>query len=175
MTSSFDLPEVERFAAGTLGPPGNRVFYLQATAGGQVVTLRLEKAQVAALAGYLAEVLADLPTPAPEEIPDQGELVEPVVAEWVVGQLGVAFDESRDRLVIRADEMADETDESTGLEADPPTGASARFSLTRPQVAAFVVHAAALVVAGRPPCPLCRRPLDPEGHVCVKTNGHKPR
>lgn len=175
MTSSFDLPEVERFSAGTLGPPGNRVFYLQAAAGGQVVTLRLEKAQVAALAGYLAELLADLPTPAPEEIPDHAELVEPVVAEWVVGQLGVAFDESRDRLIIRADEMVDETDEATGQEGDPTAGGSARFSLTRPQVAAFVVHAAALVVAGRPPCPLCRRPLDPEGHMCVKTNGHKPR
>ncbi|CAN5138871.1 DUF3090 domain-containing protein [soil metagenome] len=175
MTSWFDLPDVDRFTAGTVGPPGERVFFLQAAAGGQVVTLRLEKAQVAALAGYLAELLADLPTPAPDEIPDAVELVEPAVAEWIVGQLGVAFDESRDRLVIRADELVDDTDESEELESASPEGGSARFSLTRPQVAAFVVHAAALVVAGRPPCPLCRRPLDPEGHVCVKTNGHKPR
>ncbi len=175
MTSWFDLPDVDRFAAGALGTPGQRVFYLQAAAGGQVVTLRLEKAQVAALAGYLAELLADLPTPAPDEIPDASELVEPVVAEWVVGQLGVAFDESRDRLVIRADELMDDTEEQPGSGTDPVEGSSARFALTRPQVAAFVVHAAALVVAGRPPCPLCRRPLDAEGHVCVKTNGHKPR
>lgn len=174
MTSWFDLSDVDRFTAGTVGSPGERVFYLQAAAGGQVVTLRLEKAQVAALAGYLAESLADLPTPAPEEIPDAAELVEPVVAEWVVGQIGVAFDESRDRLVIRADELVDDPEENEPL-AEAPEGGSARFSLTRPQVAAFVVHAAALVVAGRPPCPLCRRPLDPEGHVCVKTNGHKPR
>ena len=174
MTSWFDLPDVDHFTAGTIGPPGARVFYLQAAAGGQVVTLRLEKAQVAALAGYLAEMLADLPTPAPEEIPDAAELAEPAVAEWVVGQLGVAFDESRDRLVIRADELVDEPEGAEpGMEA--PEGGSARFALTRPQVAAFVVHAAELVVAGRPPCPLCRRPLDPEGHVCVKTNGHKPR
>lgn len=171
MTSWFDLPDVDRFTAGTVGPPGERVFFLQAAAGGQVVTLRLEKAQVAALAGYLAELLADLPTPAPEEIPDAVELLEPVIAEWVVGQLGVAFDESRDRLVIRADELVDEPEEP---EAEAAEGSSARFALTRAQVAAFVVHAAALVVAGRPPCPLCRRPLDPQGHVCVKTNGHKP-
>lgn len=174
MTSSFDLPDVDRFTAGTIGPAGARVFYLQASAGGQVVTLRLEKAQVAALAGYLAEVLADLPTPAPEEIPEEVDLLEPVVAEWLVGQLGVAFDDSRDRLVIRADELASEgTDPESTI--DPAEGASARFALTRPQVAAFVVHAASLIVAGRPPCPLCRAPLDPEGHVCVKTNGHKPR
>ncbi|HEV2810280.1 MAG TPA: DUF3090 family protein [Acidimicrobiales bacterium] len=175
MTSWFDLPDVDRFTAGTVGPPGERVFFLQAAAGGQVVTLRLEKAQVAALAGYLAELLADMPTPAPEEIPDAVELVEPVIAEWVVGQLGVAFDESRDRLVIRADELVDDPEEPEQSEAEGAEGGSARFALTRAQVAAFVVHAAALVVAGRPPCPLCRRPLDPQGHVCVKTNGHKPR
>lgn len=178
MSSSFDLPEVDRFTAGTVGPPGSRVFYVQATAGGQVVTLRLEKAQVAALAGYLAELLADLPTPSPEEIPEPAELVEPVVAEWVVGQLGVAFDESLDRMVIRADEVAVDDDEDAGgleLQADATGGGSARFALTRPQVAGFVVQAATLVASGRPPCPLCRRPLDPEGHMCIKTNGHKSR
>ncbi len=173
MSSSYDLPEVDRFTAGTVGEPGARVFYLQVAAAGQVVSLRLEKAQVAALAGYLAELLADLPTPAPEEIPDQSELVEPVLAEWVVGQLGVAFDEGRDRFVIRADEVAADDDEEAGGEV-ATGGGSARFAVTRPQVAGFVVRAAALVVAGRPPCPLCRRPLDRGGHVCVKTNGHKP-
>lgn len=179
MSSSFDLPDVDRFAAGAEGPPGARVFYLQAAAGAQVVTLRLEKAQVAALAGYLAELLADLPTPSPDDIPKQVELVEPVVAEWVVGQLGVAFDDSRDRMVVRADELAvDDDDEAGGVGPELEAlggGGSAQFSLTRPQVAGFVVQAAALVAAGRPPCPLCRRPLDPEGHMCIKTNGHKPR
>ncbi len=171
MSSSFDLPDVDRFTAGALGPPGARIFYLQVAAGGQVVSLRLEKAQVAALAGYLAELLADLPTPAPEEISEPPELVEPVVAEWVVGQLGVAFDDSRDRFVIRADEVVGDEEVDVAVAAG---GGSARFAVSRPQVAGFVVHAASLVVAGRPPCPLCRRPLDPEGHMCVKANGHKP-
>ncbi|MGI9119517.1 MAG: DUF3090 family protein [Acidimicrobiales bacterium] len=178
MSTSFDLPHVERFAAGAVGPPGARVFYLQASGSGQVVTLRLEKAQVAALAGYLAELLADLPTPSPEELPERTELVEPVVAEWVVGQLGVAFDESADRMVIRADEAAvdeDDAEAAGGVAEVVAGGGTARFALTRPQVAMFVVQSAGLVAAGRPPCPLCRRPLDPEGHVCVKTNGHRPR
>lgn len=176
MSNSFDMPEVDRFITGTEGPPGARIFYLQAASGGQVVTLRLEKSQVAALAGYLAEMLADLPTPSPEEIPPQTDLVVPVVAEWVVGQLGVAFDESRDRLVIRADELVlEDDDDDAGGAAGTGGGGSARFALTRPQVAGFVVQAATLVASGRPPCPLCRRPLDPEGHMCIKTNGHKPR
>lgn len=172
MSSSFDLTEVDRFTAGAIGPPGARVFYLQAVAGTQVVTLRLEKAQVAAMAQYLSEMLVDLATPAPGEVPGDLELVEPVVAEWVVGQLGVVFDEDRDRLLIRADEVGELDGEGEPV-PDPDAG-SARFTLTRGQVVGFVVRAATLVAAGRPPCPLCGRPLDPEGHVCIKTNGHKP-
>lgn len=172
MSASFDLPHVERFTAGTVGEPGARVFYLQAVSGPQVVTLRLEKAQVAAMAQYLAEMLVDLPTPSPAEMPTDLELVEPVVAEWVVGQIGVVFDSERDRLVLQTEEVADVDEEGERL-PDPDAG-MVRIALTRGQVAGFVVRAATLVAAGRPPCPLCGRPLDPEGHVCIKTNGHKP-
>ena len=172
MSSSFDLPDVDRFTVGTVGAPGARIFYLQAVAGTQVVTLRLEKAQVAAMAQYLSGMLVDLPTPSPDELVGDLELVEPIVAEWVVGQLGVVFDEGRDRLLIRAEEVG-EVDEEGEPIPDPDAG-MARFSLTRGQVASFVVRAATLVAAGRPPCPLCGRPLDPEGHVCIKTNGHSP-
>jgi uncharacterized repeat protein (TIGR03847 family) len=170
--TSFDLPEPDRFTAGTVGPPGQRVFFLQADGGGQVVTLRLEKAQVAALAEYLAAVLADLPTPEPESLPADLELVEPVVAEWVVGQIGVVFDEDRDRMVVQAEELLDADEEEPA--ADPDRGV-ARFALTRAQVAAFVGRAADLVAAGRPPCELCGRPKDPAGHTCIKTNGHRAR
>jgi len=170
MGTSFDLPEPDRFTAGTEGPPGQRVFFLQASEGGHVVTLRLEKAQVAALAEYLASVLADLATPEPASLPGELELVEPVVAEWVVGQIGVVFDEDRDRMVVQAEELLEADDEDP--EAEPDRGV-ARFALTRAQVAAFVVRAAELVTAGRPSCPLCGRPMDPAGHSCIKTNGHR--
>jgi uncharacterized repeat protein (TIGR03847 family) len=172
MGASFDLPEPDRFTAGTVGPPGQRVFYLQASAGDQVVTLRLEKAQVAALAEYLASVLADLPTPDPAALPDDLQLIEPVVAEWVVGQIGVVFDEERDRMLVQVEELLDEAAEEAG--AEPDRGV-ARFGLNRAQVAAFVVRAAELLAAGRPPCELCGRPKDPEGHACIKTNGHRAR
>ena len=172
MGTSFDLPEPVRFTAGTVGPPGQRVFFLQADDGGQVVTLRLEKAQVAALAEYLASVLADLATPDPDSLPGDLELVEPVVAEWVVGQIGVVFDEDRDRMVVQAEELLEEDAEEPAT--DPDRGV-ARFALTRAQVAAFVGRAAELVAAGRPPCELCGRPKDPAGHSCIKTNGHRAR
>ena len=170
MSSEHDFPDVDAFTAGTVGEPGQRVFYLQAIAGTEVVTLRLEKGQVAALAQYLAELLADLPTPPAEQVVASGMgLKEPVDAEWIVGQLGVVFDESRDRMVVRADEIAAEEEDD---DDDESTLGFARFALTRAQVQAFVVRAATLLEAGRPPCPLCGRPIDPEGHMCIKTNGH---
>jgi uncharacterized repeat protein (TIGR03847 family) len=180
VSASFDLPAPDFFTAGTVGPPGQRVFYLQARGDGLVVSLRLEKQQVAALADYLAGMLDDLPGFDDDDVPTALELIEPVVAEWVVGQLGVAWDETADRVVLVAEEATMETSEDDDDEFDDDededrsgSGASARFQLTRPQVAAFVTHARELVAAGRPPCPLCGGPLDPEGHVCPRTNGHR--
>ncbi len=161
MSSSFELSDVERLTVGTEGPPGKRIFYLQAATSAQVVTLRLEKTQVAALVAYLSAMLSDLPTPT--DLPTEMDLVEPVLAEWVVGSLGVTYDEGRDRILLLAEELVEEGDE----------GASTRMLVTRAQVAALAVHGAALVAAGRPPCQLCGLPLDPEGHVCPRLNGHR--
>ena len=162
MSSSFDLGDVDRLTVGTVGPPGQRIFYLQAGAGAQVVSLRLEKTQVAALVAYLAALLSDLP--APGDLPADMDLVEPVVAEWVVGALGVTYDETTDRILVLAEEMVEEGDEG---------GASARVLATREQVAALAAHGAEVVASGRPPCQLCGQPIDPEGHVCVRLNGHR--
>jgi len=174
----FDIDPVERFTAGAVGEPGHRVFYLQAAAGGEpAISFKLEKAQVAALAGYFAQLLADLATPDPGDQPTDLDLTEPVLAEWVVGTIGVAYDETRGTFLVRLDELVEgdddaEEDEPVDLDDDDDRG-SARLVLTRGQAHAFVVHSARLVSSGRPPCPLCGRPIDPEGHLCVKTNGHK--
>ncbi|MEA2843698.1 MAG: hypothetical protein QOJ69_1369 [Actinomycetota bacterium] len=161
MSASFELSDVARLTVGTEGPPGKRIFYLQAATSAQVVTLRLEKTQVAALVAYLSALLSDLPTPT--DLPTEMDLVEPVLAEWVVGSLGVTYDEGRDRILLLAEELVEEGED----------GASTRLLATRAQVAALAVHGAALVAAGRPPCQLCGLPLDPEGHVCPRLNGHR--
>ena len=161
MSTSFEMPEVDALTTGTVGPPGRRVFFLQARRGEQLVSLRLEKTQVAALVTYLSALLADLPPPG--ELPTELDLVEPVVAEWVVGSLGVSYDEEDDRVVLVAEELLEEGEE----------GAHARITATREQIAALSKRGAEVVRAGRPPCQLCGQPLDPEGHVCVRLNGHR--
>jgi len=133
---------------GTVGPPGERVFYLQARRGTQLLTLKMEKTQVAALVRYLGTLLADLPPP--EVLPGNMELVEPAEAEWVVGTLGVSYDEDSDRFVLLAEELVEEDED----------GAVARIGATRDQIAGLVLHGAEVVEAGRPPCPLCGEPLD---------------
>lgn len=164
LSSSFDLGPVDRLTVGTVGPPGRRTFYLQAVSGTQVVSLKLEKQQVAALVAYLVTLLSDLPSPA--ALPTDLDLVEPVVQEWVVGALGVSYDEAADRILVQAEELLEEDE---GGDA----AAMARFLATREQVAGLAARGADVVAAGRPPCQLCGQPLDPEGHVCVRLNGHR--
>ncbi len=163
--ASFEVADPMVFTTGTVGPPGQRVFYLQAQGDGIVVTLKAEKQQVGALADYLAGLLADLPTVEHDAVPTLLDLVEPVVPEWVVGTLGVAWDDTNDRMVLVAEELLSEEEQEGAADA-----AHARFLLTRAQVAAFVDRARELVAGGRPPCPLCGGPLDPEGHACPRLN-----
>jgi uncharacterized repeat protein (TIGR03847 family) len=163
--ASFEIDTPMVFTTGTVGEPGQRVFYVQAQGDGQVVTLKLEKQQVGALAEYLSGLLADLPTVDDAKIPTLLDLVGPVVPEWTVGTLAVAWDELNDRMVLVAEELL--TEEEIEAAATPAT---ARFRVTREQVAGFVERARVLVAGGRPPCPLCGGPLDPEGHACPRLN-----
>jgi uncharacterized repeat protein (TIGR03847 family) len=184
VSASFDLPCPARVTVGAIGPPGKRVFYLQAREGGKLVSLKLEKQHVLFLAGGLTEVLADLA--APEKVPDEAELQleEPVEAAWAVGSLRLAYDPSRDRVVLMAreagtgpEEAEEPEDEATAIFspealADDAEGAGvARLALTREQAAGVIEHGKRLLRGGRPPCPLCGYPLD-EGHSCPKANGH---
>ncbi len=162
MSPSLDLGDLDLFTVGTEGPTGRRVFLLQCRGGGTLLTLKVEKQQISVLAEYLGRLLADLERP--ESLPEELELVEPSEPHWVVGTLGVSYDDDIDRIVLVAEELV----------AEDEDGDFARFTITRAQAAAFAVRATLLVEAGRPPCPLCGLPLDPSGHQCPRTNGHRP-
>ncbi len=169
MSNSFDLAAVQRLTVGTVGGIGKRTFYLQARQDDQLVTLKLEKQQVRALADALVELLADLPAVEPAAAEDSLDLEEPVLAEWPVGALRLSYDSDNDQVVLVAEEIV-EVDE----EGEPvASGGIARMGATRRQVAALARRGRELVEAGRPLCPLCGFPLDPGGHSCPRTNGHR--
>ena len=163
---SFDFEAPDHFTAGAVGPPGQRTFYLQAREERRLVTLKVEKEQVRALAEYLAGLLGRL-TPGAAPVPDDLALLEPVEAVWNVGSIGVGYDEARDRIVVEAGELVEEDSEE-----EPAT---ARFRITRAQGAGYVERAQELMRGSRPTCPLCLQPIDPEGHVCPRKNGHAAR
>ncbi len=161
MSDGYDL-SADRLTVGAVGPVGQRLFLLQCREGEVLLTLKLEKQQVAVVADYLARIVRDQERPGhlPEELP----IEEPAEPAWVVGTIGVSYDEADDRIVMVIEELV----------AEEETGAIARLSITREQAAGFAVQATKLVEAGRPPCPLCGSPLDPSGHECPRTNGHRP-
>jgi uncharacterized repeat protein (TIGR03847 family) len=160
--SSWDLPAPDAFVAGTVGVPGQRVFYLQARDGSMVVTVRCEKQQVAALAEYLDGLLDDLDPAPPREVAADTRLQEPVEEAWVVGPIGVAYDDTADRIIVVLEELVDETDAEEAR--------TLRLRLTRAQVAAFVTNGRRLVASGRPVCRFCGLPVDPDGHACPRMN-----
>ena len=161
MTDAYDLA-ADRLCVGTVGPVGSRLFLIQVRQGETLLTVKVEKQQVAAMSELLARVVKDEQRPG--HLPDDLELEEPTEPAWAVGTVGVSFDESEDRVVLVIEELVPEGE----------AGAIARLTITREQAAAFTVQATRLVESGRPPCPLCGSPLDPSGHECPRTNGHRP-
>jgi uncharacterized repeat protein (TIGR03847 family) len=171
---SFEVDSPDHFTAGAVGPPGQRVFYLQSRDGNRLITLKVEKEHVRALAEYVGGLLARVKG-APGAARGGAELIEPLEVAWDVGSLAVGYDESQDRVVVEASELieAEEAEEEGAPAPEPePDPAMARFRITRAQAAAFVERANELMKGGRPTCPVCSRPMDPEGHVCPRANGH---
>jgi uncharacterized repeat protein (TIGR03847 family) len=165
---SFEFDQPDRVTVGTVGEPGQRVFFVQAREGAQIVTLKVEKEHVRQLADHFAVLLEDLL--AADAIPTDLDLEAPIEQDWIVGTIKVApYDEANDRVHVLFEEF-DPNRQESAEEAGP--GAHARIALSREQVSAFVTRAQALLSAGRPPCPLCGNPMDPSGHACPRSNGH---
>jgi uncharacterized repeat protein (TIGR03847 family) len=184
---AFEPPE--RFVAGTVGPPGERTFFLQARGGGRLVSVALEKVQMSLLAEKLEELLAEahrrfgaeLPE-APAGLSDNDPLDTPVDEEFRVGTLGLAYDVDTATVVIEAI-AAGESEAEIELGGDLPEEDEEdeepdddldrlRVRLTPAAARAFIDRARRVLAAGRPPCPLCGQPLDPRGHLCPRHNGY---
>ncbi|MFJ4847960.1 MULTISPECIES: DUF3090 domain-containing protein [unclassified Streptomyces] len=186
----YDKPD--RFVAGTVGQPGQRTFFLQASAAGRTTSVALEKTQVEALAERIDELLdevvrrtggaAPVPAVAPGELADNAPLQAPVEEEFRVGTMALAWDGAEERMILEAQALVEiEADDEDDLEAaeemllqDEENGPPLlRVRLTGAQARTFAKRALDVVAAGRPPCPLCSLPLDPEGHVCPRQNGYR--
>ncbi len=164
-----DLNPVSRITIGAVGQPGQRVFLLQASQGSTMITLKLEKEQAKILAFSTLELLEELDEKYPRafsklDTPLSSDLMihEPADPEFVIGQIGLGYDQEQDNIVLVAQEIQ--------LEDTNPI--TARFWATRAQMKALSDHTIEIIEHGRPTCPLCDNPIDPDGHFCPRTNGH---
>jgi len=183
----FDPPE--RFVAGTVGPPGQRTFFLQARAGNRLVSVALEKQQVAVLAERLDDLLDELmnteatravvPAVAPLDLDDLEPLEQPIEEEFRAGTMTLSWDAGEERVVIEvfpfneAAVVAPDQVEEDFTEPEPEEVLIVR--LAPGHARAFVKRAAQVLEAGRPDCPFCGNPIDPDGHLCVRANGFRRR
>ncbi|MXX41463.1 MAG: DUF3090 family protein [Acidimicrobiales bacterium] len=155
MSDDFDLRNPDTFVAGTVGPPGQRIFFLQATEAGHVVSLKLEKGQVWALANLLSELLEGESYEGPAAA--FGELVEPVTAAWTVGRLATGMDTEGKVIVVVADEIDDDDDDPEAdtdaageiSPEDERAGGRARIHLDYATALGFAQQALLLVEKGR--------------------------
>ena len=161
----YDPPD--RFVAGSVGQPGDRTFYLQATSAGRVTSVVLEKFQVSLLAERIDELLdellrrteaADIPQSAPAALRDDAPLDLPLTEDFRVGAIALAWDSDGDRVVIEAQEESETPVEplSDDIPVDGPGVLRVRISPSAAR--AFAQRALSLVAAG---------------HVCPRQNGHR--
>lgn len=183
----FEYDPPDRFVAGTVGEPGTRTFFLQASGGGRVTSVALEKQQVSVLAERVEALLdeivrrtageASVPAVTPPDVEDSAPLDAPIEEEFRVGTMALAWDGDDEVVVIEAQAL---TEDAEGEEDEIPLIEDAddgppllRVRLTGLAARAFAKRASAVVSAGRPPCPFCGGPLDASGHVCPRSNGYR--
>lgn len=167
MAQHIELDPVSHMTVGTVGPPGQRVFYLQGSKGPDTISLIIEKQQANMLASSLETLLEELSVDHPGEDPHETawtdmRLREPLEPLFRVGNIGLGYNEEKDLLVVIAYELVDEDEEPSAVS----------FWISRSQAQSIIKHSLDIVNAGRPICGNCRQPMDPEGHFCPNRNGH---
>jgi len=179
----YDPPD--RFVAGTVGEPGQRTFFLQASAGGRLTSVALEKQQVLLLAEQVDRLLDEVRRISPDAVPtapaavaDLDPLELPIEEDFRVATLALGWDPRVDRLVIVAQAPGDDGEAGSApaideedTDVDGPD--VLRVRLTAAMAREFARRAASVVSAGRPPCPFCGLPVDAGGHICPRQNGHR--
>jgi uncharacterized repeat protein (TIGR03847 family) len=170
----------ERFVAGTVGVPGERTFFLQARKGSRLLSVSLEKAQVAALADRIQQILREVRNSEPLTLFERVErddqpLESPIDEEFRVGVIGIAYLSDRKMIEIDLQAIADSQspeDEELLMELSESQDIL-RVLVPLGYAESFVKRALAVVGAGRAPCPFCGGPIDPGGHLCPRANGYR--
>jgi uncharacterized repeat protein (TIGR03847 family) len=163
----FDPPT--RCVVGTVGQPGERTFFLQVQDADRIISVILEKDHI------LDQGAPDVVAPSPI---DDAPLAQPILTDFRIGILGLAWDDVENRIVIEAGSRVVELEEIGDLpeleiEDEDANNEMLDIRLTVELARGFVERSLRVVKAGRPPCPFCGNLLDPTGHICPRANGYR--
>ena len=108
-------------------------------------------------------------------VDDTGPLDEPINEAFRAGSLTLGWDVDDELVLVEARAQSEDgepidPDEDDDEDEDGPD--LLRVRITAEAARSFVARATRIVASGRPPCPLCGAPLDPQGHICPRRNGH---
>jgi uncharacterized repeat protein (TIGR03847 family) len=182
----MELGPVDRITTDAVGEPGQRTFYLQVRAGTDLITVVVEKEQVLLLSQSVLELLADVPLETGALHVADLVLEEPIDPRFRAGRLSIGYDPDEDRFLLEITEYDpdEDQDDVEGSEDDvirsltedlDDDRETIRLWASREQMLALSRHGAEVAERGRPTCRFCGNPIDPEGHVCPATNGHRAR
>jgi uncharacterized repeat protein (TIGR03847 family) len=168
-----DFGIVGNLEAEAIGEPGHRTFRLRLRSGEQTAALWLEKEQLQALAIGLMQLLVRVGKA--QEVPASDASPSPLLPfperptlDLKVGRLGLGYHQAEESVALFAYELEEEKE---AQEKEAAVVCRASIDQCRDLIAAIE----AILAAGRPICRLCLTPIDPEGHVCARHNGNRPK
>jgi uncharacterized repeat protein (TIGR03847 family) len=136
-----------------------------------LLSVLVEKEQVRLLATeanqFLDRIAEDDPEDAIAAHPLAVTEAEPLFRARLIG---IGYDAERQLVLIELRESASDEDDEPPPLPEESEGEIARLYATRAQVRAMARHGVEAVEAGRPKCPLCDFPMDPDGHTCPRWN-----
>jgi uncharacterized repeat protein (TIGR03847 family) len=169
----IEFDPVDDIGAGAFGRPGERTFVIQARKGDALLSVLVEKEQVRLLATEATQFLDKIAEEDPEET-IAGMATGAVTEDEPLFRarlIGIGYDPERHLVLIELRELAnDDEEDSQPPPLDESEGHIARFYATRAQVRAMARNGVQAVESGRPRCPLCEFPMDPDGHICPRWN-----
>lgn len=176
----FDHPS--RCIIGAIGEYPDQSYYLQVVQDSQLVSVELDAMQLRLIAKRIDQLLDDvadyynlrLPRRA-RHVDDLSPLDLPLDSEFLVGTIGLAWSEEKSAILLELLSFTNgEFDENLILSDDAEEGPDTVRIMLSPHFARQFAHRTKIVyAAGRPLCPLCGEPMDPEGHICVRLNGYR--
>ncbi len=177
-----DFGRTDLLDAEAIGQPGQRRFRLFARSAHGTASLWLEREQMEALSLAIDQLLAQVsggtvlrpeaqanvprPPGAPSDFPEEPDV------DFKVAQLTLGYDEDSDLIVLLAAPLVvvEQEGELVAQEDVEPEFAA---RISRQQATRLSGHITGALAGGRPRCPFCGLPMEPE-HVCVKQNGYHP-